>query len=98
MGNGKAEAVERILQHANNPTMNVSEAFDYMRSELLRFDANYVNPDIFNIKVDICNLISVARCLGELHIMAAGSMYATIKSDGLDRMQLTSNNIPWSKD
>ena len=98
VNNAKAQSVERIIQYANNPTLNVSEAFDYMRSELLQFDANSINPDIYNIKVDICNLIPVCRCLGELHIMAAGSMYATIKTDSLDRMQLTNADIPWSKD
>ena len=51
-----------------------------------------------NIRIFINDLVAACRTLGETQVVAAGSMYATLKSDMHDRKRLTKAGISWSFD
>lgn len=53
---------------------------------------------IRNVRIDIQDLIKVARLLGEFKTVAAGSLYATLELPVEQRRILSKQNIVWSFD
>lgn len=51
-----------------------------------------------NVRINIPQLTAACRALGEVHVLAAGSMYATIALNETERGVLTTNRIHWSFD
>ena len=51
-----------------------------------------------NIRIFINDLVAACRELGETEVVAAGSMFATLKSDLHDRKRLTKAGITWTFD
>lgn len=51
-----------------------------------------------NIRISIGDLVDACRELGETQVVAAGSMFATLKSDLHDRKRLTRVGIHWTFD
>lgn len=51
-----------------------------------------------NIRISINDLISACRVIGEVRVMAAGSLYATLEVDDVACRQLTKANISWALD
>lgn len=51
-----------------------------------------------NVRIGISDLSRAARALGECHLVAAGSMWATLDLNFNQIKTLTENNIGWSYD
>jgi hypothetical protein len=51
-----------------------------------------------NVRIAIQDLIEACRTLGEVRVVAAGSMFATLETDEIARKQLVKANIDWSFD
>lgn len=51
-----------------------------------------------NIRINICDLILVAKALHEFKVVAAGALYATIECDANMCMELSKRKIQWSMD
>lgn len=51
-----------------------------------------------NVRIDINDLIKACRRLGEVKVVAAGSMYATLECDLSMQSQLTMGGILWAFD
>ncbi|AHJ10726.1 hypothetical protein P106B_43 [Rhizobium phage vB_RglS_P106B] len=51
-----------------------------------------------NVRIMIDDLIRACRALGEVHVVAAGSLYATLEIDETDRIALSSVGISWTFD
>lgn len=51
-----------------------------------------------NIRVPIGQLVAACRTLGEVRVMAAGSLYATLQADEEGMKQLTKAGITWAFD
>ena len=54
--------------------------------------------ETINIRISIGDLTDACRTLGETQVVAAGSIYATLKSDLHDRKRLTRAGIHWTFD
>ena len=51
-----------------------------------------------NIRIAIEDLVRACRALGEVRVIAAGSMYATLELDDIGCAQLSKRNIHWNFD
>lgn len=51
-----------------------------------------------NIRIFITDLIEACQTLGEVRVVAAGFMYATIECDDVMLQQLSKKHIHWSFD
>jgi hypothetical protein len=51
-----------------------------------------------NIRIDIRDLVDACRALGEVRVVAAGCMYATLETDEAMRALLTRSLISWQID
>lgn len=51
-----------------------------------------------NVRIFIQDLIYACRALGEVHVVAAGSLYATLNLSDAQVLQLSREGIQWSYD
>lgn len=51
-----------------------------------------------NIRISINDLVKACKVLGEVRVMAAGSLYATLFLDEYDCTRLSLYDIPWTFD
>jgi hypothetical protein len=51
-----------------------------------------------NIRILIGDLVAACRVLGDVRVIAAGSMYATLELDEIGTAQLTKSKIGWTLD
>lgn len=53
---------------------------------------------VYNSRIMIIDLVRVCQWLGEVRVIAAGAMYATIETDDIQRTQLTKRGIWHTRD
>lgn len=51
-----------------------------------------------NIRILIGDLVASCRALGEVRVLAAGELYATLELDAIALIRLTESGINWSFD
>jgi len=51
-----------------------------------------------NVRIVITDLVAACRALGEVRVVAAGSLYATLRLDEIDCARLTKAQIVWTFD
>ena len=60
---------------------------------------NEVRPcEKFNIRIGAADLLQACRVLGDVHVVACGSVYATLETDEFHRRALSKAHIWWTID
>lgn len=77
----------------------VEEDTSYLKHELNAYDDMHKDLDSFrNVRIDIGYLTRACIALGEVHVVAAGTYYATLRLRPTELETLTKNNISWMFD
>lgn len=61
-------------------------------------DATTDKETLIDTRISINDLVAACRVLGEVRVLAAGSLYATLATDFYDRERLTKAGVPWAFD
>lgn len=61
-------------------------------------DAITTTETLIDTRISIHDLVFACKILGEVRVLAAGSLYATLATDFYDRQRLTASGIPWTFD
>lgn len=54
--------------------------------------------EVFNVRIGAADLLQACRALGDVHVVACGSVYATLETNEDQRRKLSRAYIWWSMD
>lgn len=76
----------------------ITEAIDAQEQRPVWSKVRSPVGDVENTRLDIADLERACVCLGEVRVLAAGSMYATIETDAYMRSTLVKHGVRFTED